>query len=115
MAIRTRTKTRVIRVKSRVHHKRKVTIPLAIVAGFIPAINDVRTTTNSAFPVWDAAMHTGAGLLGWDTIGKKFVGWTQMRAAGTPGIIMGFAAHWLAQKLGLNRMIARAGIPWVRI
>ena len=38
--------------------------------------------------------------------------WTQ---AGGPAIWAGFGVHYAAQKLGLNRMIARAGIPFIRI
>jgi hypothetical protein len=34
---------------------------------------------------------------------------------GTMPLLAGFAVHWLANKIGMNRAIARAGIPFVRI
>lgn len=98
------------------HHKKKFTIPLAIVAGFIPAVMDVKNVHDGqgmSYPV--SIMHTGAGLIGYDTFGKKYVGWSQASAAGLPSILLGFGAHWAAQKFGINRMIARAGIPLIRI
>lgn len=102
------------RTKSRVHHKKAFTVPLAIVAGFIPMAMDINKQAPSMGWLGSAA-HTTAGLIGWDTVGGSYVGWTQAKAAGLPGIALGFGGHWLASKLGVNRMIARAGIPFIRI
>lgn len=102
------------RTGPRVHHKKQFTLPLAVVLGFLPAIMDVKK--NAPNMGWGgSAMHTGAGLIGWDTVGGKWAGWNQMRAAGTPGILLGFAAHWAAGKFGINRMLSRSGIPFIRI
>lgn len=93
--------------------KKKFTLPLAIVAGFIPAGMDIYNNRGMGVP--QSAAHTIAGLIGWDTVGNSYVGWNQAKAAGAPGIAIGFGVHYLASKLGINRMIARAGIPLIRI
>jgi hypothetical protein len=95
--------------------KAKMTIPLAMVAGFLPAVADIKNNANS-FGGWGAsALHTGAGLIGYDTVNKKYVGWSQAKAAGLPGVALGFLVHILATKLGINRSLSRAGIPFIRI
>lgn len=96
------------------HHRKKFTIPLAIVAGFAPAVLDVKN--NAPALGWaGSALHTTAGLIGYDTVGGSYVGWSQMSAAGTPAILAGFVAHWIAGKIGLNRALGRAGVPLIRI
>lgn len=97
------------------HHKQKITIPLAVVMGFAPAVLDVQRThvTYGGYP--QAIIHTGAGLFGWDTVSNKWGGFTQMKYAGTFPIILGFLVHWIAGKAGVNRMIGRMGIPLIRI
>jgi hypothetical protein len=101
--------------KHSMHKKKGFTIPLAIVAGFIPAVNDITKNKDSFGGYGASAKHTVAGLVGYDTVTNKYVGWTQAKAAGAPGIVLGFGIHMLASKLGINRMIASAGIPFVRI
>lgn len=93
--------------------KKKFTLPLAIVAGFIPAGMDIYNNRAEGIP--QSVAHTVAGLIGWDTHSGKYVGWFQAKAAGAPGLAIGFGVHYLASKLGINRMIARAGIPLIRI
>lgn len=101
--------------KRKIHSKRKITVPLAVVAGFMPMAFDAWNTRESQGGLAKSIPHSVAGaLIGYDTVGKKFTmaNWTQ---AGGPAIWAGFGVHYAAQKLGLNRMIARAGIPFVRI
>ena len=94
--------------------KKQFTIPLAIVFGFMPAAMDVKN--NAASLGWAGSLaHTGAGLIGYDTVSNKYVGWRQASAAGAPAIAVGFGVHVVASKLGLNRMLANAGIPFIRI
>jgi hypothetical protein len=95
--------------------KAKMTIPLGIVAGFIPAINDARVNSSNFGGIGNSAMHTAAGLIGWDTVTNKWVGLTQMKAAGAGGVLIGFAAHYIASKMGVNRALGRAGVPFIRI
>jgi hypothetical protein len=101
--------------KRTIHRKKSFTIPVAIVAGFMPAVMDVKNNVNN-FGGWGgSAIHTLAGLTGYDTVSKKYAGLSQMQAAGLYPIIAGFAIHWGASKLGINRMLARSRIPFIRI
>jgi hypothetical protein len=94
------------------YHRPKATLSLAIIAGFLPT---------AAF-AWEGM---GAGgiaevghrltgrLTGYDTGVHK---WSlQELGKGWVPIIGGVVAHKLANKFGINRMIARAGIPLLRI
>jgi len=102
--------------KRRTHHKKGFTIPLAIVAGFTPTVAKVVSDATTGKWGYSAAiMHAGAGIVGYDTYNKKQIGWAIMQEVGVPAILLGFGAHWAASKLGINRMIARAGIPFLRI
>lgn len=114
MAKAKRGRRRFFRGAKRRGGRRKFTLPLAIVAGFAPAVVDI-AANKDALGWGGSALHTTAGLIGWDTVGASYVGWNQMRAAGTPAILAGFFAHWLAGKLGINRALGRAGIPLIRI
>jgi hypothetical protein len=96
------------------HHKRKFTIPLAIVAGFLPMTMDIINNKDS-FGIGGSILHSGAGaIIGYDTVSRGF-NMNNWKQAGGPAIWIGFAAHLLASKFGINRMIARAGIPLIRI
>lgn len=95
--------------------KPQITIPLAIVAGFIPAVNDVQRTHVQFGGYPKAIIHTTAGLFGWDTVQNKWAGLTQMKYAGTFPIILGFLVHWVAGKVGVNRMLGQMRIPFLRI
>ena len=96
------------------HHKKKFTIPVAIVAGFLPMVMDINNTKDS-MGIGGAIVHSAAGaLIGYDTVGKRF-NMNNWKAAGGPAIWIGFAAHFAAQKFGVNRMLARAKIPFIRI
>jgi len=97
-----------------VHHKKpQFTIPFAVVAGFLPAVNYARTWAPSLG--WAGALsHTGQGLIGYDGIAKRW-SFAQAKAAGSGAIIAGFSIHWAANKLGINRMLARMRVPIFRI
>lgn len=100
--------------KRTMHKKKQFTIPLAIVAGFAAPVTDIMINAPSlGYP--KSALHTMAGLIGYDTVGGHYVGLSQAKAAGLYPLLLGFGAHYAASKLGLNRMIARAGIPLIRI
>ena len=92
----------------------KTTIPLALIAGFIPAAVDIMNNAKTVgYP--KAALHTMAGLIGYDTYGGHYRGWAQAGPAGAGGILAGVAVHIAASKLGVNRMIGRTRIPLLRI
>jgi hypothetical protein len=84
---------------------------VAVVAGLAPIgidfVNYTRTQGLTA-----AFKHTTAIMTGfsednrWHPENMKY---------GLMPLLAGFMAHWVAGKVGLNRAIAKAGIPFVRI
>ncbi len=94
----------------RKHFKRKMTLPLAVVGGFAPlAVNTMRTPGGIDRKLW---MFTQA-TTGFDTDTGKW--WAPNLNKGTTWILVGTGIHMLANRFGINRAIARSGIPLVRI
>ena len=90
----------------------KFNIPLAVVAGFIPL----------GVSLWNAKDGGGTAIM--DTLSKRMTGYSPSTAkwnpadmkCGTFSILGGFLVHWLVgSKLGVNRMLARSGVPLIRI
>lgn len=114
MAVR-RAKTRTRYVVRRIGRRaKKTTIPLAVVAGFAPLGYDIYKTVTTAGMGAGQIPHTLAWHLGgyntWDgsfSFSRLMQGWTP--------ILAGFLAHKVAGKLGVNRMLASAGVPLLRI
>lgn len=92
--------------------KRAFTIPMAIVAGIAP----------TGIKVWEAR---GGGMSGMAReAGRILTGFDFWTGQWIPGamryglwpMVGGYAVHWLlGQKLGMNRAIARTGLPIIRI
>lgn len=116
---KTRTIVRYRRSMKRVHHKRKFTIPLAPIAGILPLGAEIANNfTSPSYPsLAEKARRTGQtvmnGLTGWDPIEGR---WRtdQFYAKGVP-LYAGLLVHWVAGKIGINRMLARVGVPLIRI
>lgn len=92
--------------------KNGFTLPLAMVAGFIPIITKA----------WDLWKGGGIGnlkylvkrLVPYDMDAKR-VSFNNL-GEGLYPILGGYLVHWLiGGKLGINRMISRAKIPWLRL
>ena len=96
--------------------KPKFTLPLAVVGGFLPiatfAYNQVKSggvsnlqyVTKRLIP-WDKDANGGKGAFN-----------TQYLGQGLYPIILGWLVHWLVgSKLGVNKMLTRAGVPLIRI
>ena len=98
--------------RTRTHRKKQFTLPLAVVAGFVPmglALYGVQREMGtramlSTIPMKLIGYNPNLGK--WDFGGMK---------CGTVSILGGFAVHAIASKLGLNRVLARSGIPFIRI
>ncbi len=88
----------------------KFTLPLAIVAGFVPVGVGLWNRRGSSQAMGDFLQ---AGFTGISPGTGQFQ-FSNMRAGLIP-IAAGFFAHMVASRLGINRAISRAGIPWVRI
>ena len=115
MASKTRTIYRTAKAKRR-HGKPPMTISLAMVAGMVPLLVDMKAGYTAG----------GGGMIGIEEAGHNAVvsltgyeyrsgHWKLGDAKGMFGLLVGMGAHKLASRLGVNRAIARAGIPLVRI
>ena len=90
--------------------KPKMTIPLAIVAGFVPTAVGVWNRRSSGQAVAD---YLQAGFTG-ITPGTGTFNVANLKAGLLP-IAAGFMVHKVASMLGVNRAMARARIPLIRI
>lgn len=98
--------------RPRAHRAAKMTVPVAVVAGFLPL-------TMRALAGWKEGGIEGAshqlimGTTGYDHREKK---WRfPAMAQGLGPMLAGIVVHKLAGRLGVNRAIARAGVPFLRI
>lgn len=99
--------------KNKKFHKRGngIRVPLAVVAGFAPLATNVYNVSGGGIPrmLW---MGTQA-ITGYDTDTGKWWGPNLMK--GTVPIMLGIMVHKIAGRLGVNRAIGSAGIPFIRI
>lgn len=105
-------RTKVVKVRSR--RKAGFTLPLAAIAGFGPLAGQIYFGYKTGRGL-EGMIHYGvAALTGYDTDGGP---WQPMYAVknGLGPIILGVMVHKLASKLGVNRTLAGAGVPWIRI
>jgi hypothetical protein len=85
---------------------------LAVVAGFIPLASDIAVQVKAGDfrQAGMVAVHNTIGYngwsKGWDMAGMK---------TGLFPILAGIMVHKLAGALGVNRMLAAAGIPYLRV
>lgn len=110
---RFRTRTRYVRAVG--HRAKKMTLPLAMLAGFVPLGGRLFT----AGKLLAKGDYDGAGryaslyVAGWDVNDKKFRP-SALVNSWAP-LVAGMMMHKVANRLGVNRAIASAGIPIIRI
>lgn len=99
--------------KAKAHRRRAgMTVPLAVLAGFAPL--GVSTIEGFKQNGAEGAMHYAvAGLTGWDTRTNKWE--LAYMTRGTIPIVLGFLVHYAASRLGVNRALGRARVPFLRI
>lgn len=98
--------------KNGFHRSKGFTLPVAAVAGFIPLAGNIASVAGQGIePIgWMATQ----ALTGYDTRTNKFW-WPNLNKGAIP-IIMGILAHKIiGGKLGVNRILANSGIPFIRI
>lgn len=96
--------------KTKVHRKRPgMTIPLAVVAGF--AVPVVGVTQLGGMSIGDKVTTVGRWFTGFDKAGFH----PESLKNGLYPVLLGFLAHWAANKFGLNRQLAKMGVPLIRI
>lgn len=90
-----------------------MTVPLAVIGGLVPAGADVL-----------AAWRTAGAQAGIEHVAMVTTGYDPSDGQWKPGFAMqklygplfvGFMVHKLAARLGINRALGRAGVPFVRI
>jgi hypothetical protein len=94
----------------RFHRKAKFTLPIAVVAGFVPVAAGLWNRRTSAQSMADYLQQGFTGI----TPGTGQFNLGNLRIGMMP-VLAGFIVHMIAGKLGINRAIGRAGIPFIRI
>jgi len=97
--------------RKRVHRRAKTKIPVAVVAGFIPlaakALSDVQMY---GLP---GLQNTVTAVVPYNPVTRQFT--TANLSQGLFPILIGFAVHKIASVMGINRALASAKVPLLRI
>jgi hypothetical protein len=113
-ALATRRRTVIIRKVGR--RAKKTTVSLAILAGFAPtaafAYNGYRIGGDQG-GFAEAAHRITLRMTGWEWKSGQWSFGDLVQGVGP--LVAGAAVHKLANRFGINRMIASAGIPILRI
>ena len=99
--------------QKRARSKKQFTIPLAVVGGFMPLAADVIQQYQTGSTWQGIATNAVRDLTGWDNYSRTW-SFGNMKEGLIP-IVIGLIAHKVAGKIGINRALSSAGIPWVRI
>jgi len=96
------------------HHRRpRQTLPLAVVAGFIPPARIILAESQGGAGIEGGAVAASRIFLGYDS-NTGVWDFRQLQFGFGP-ILMGFGIHKLAQMVGINRALGAARIPFIRI
>ena len=101
------------RTRARARHKSAgMTLPTAVLAGFVPLA--VAAMDGYKYNGWTGVgKRVSLGLTGFNTEDKKWYHGEMVKIV-VP-IVAGIGIHKLAGKLGINRALAQAGVPFIRI
>jgi len=99
--------------KKKHRKKQAMTMPLAVVAGFFPAGQIIWAESQGARGLQGGAQAASRIFLGYDSVNAQW-DFRQLQYGFGP-IIVGFGIHKLAQMVGINRAMAAARIPFIRI
>jgi len=93
--------------------KAQMTMPLAVVAGFVPPGMIMYRESQGGRGIEGGALAASRIFLGYDSINARW-DFSQLQYGFGP-ILMGFGIHKVAQMVGINRALAAAKIPFIRI
>lgn len=113
---RIRTKTRIVRVTRPVHRRKKTgfTLPLAAIAGFAPLVHTAYDEGWKIGGLEGVGNQVLYGMTGYAMYRREW-NFDGLRRGLLP-IIGGLLVHkYIGGKLGINRMLSRAGVPIIRI
>lgn len=105
-----KTRRRYFARRSASRSKPKMTLPLAVVAGFVPTAVGIWNRRSSGTEVANFLQRGYTGI----EPGTGRFNFANLRLGAVP-VIGGFIAHMVASKIGINRVIARSRIPLIRI
>ncbi len=114
MATKSKRKARRQYFARRAHHKTKMTIPLAVVAGFAGPVTRIVQSGMSG-GIKEGANEASRILLGISPFESRVTWQPYLMRYGALPIVTGLLVHKAAGMLGINRMLARSGIPLIRI
>jgi hypothetical protein len=99
--------------KRKVHRRKKSTIPLGIVLPIAyTGYEAIKRGMDTHNPMQTGALLV-AGYTGFNPLTKNFD--YRLLKYGALPLGLGYLAHVVANKVGLNRALGRAGVPWIRI
>lgn len=100
------------------HRRAKMTIPLAVAAGFLPLglhVGEPIMQNPGDMASWkEAGYRLGMDLTGYDARTKTW-GHIDWMARTLGPILLGVLAHKVANRMGINRQLSRMRIPLLRI
>jgi len=99
--------------KKKTRKRPPMTMPLAIVAGFVPPGRIIWAESGRGQSFEGGAVAASRIFLGYNSITGRW-DFKQLQYGFGP-ILMGFGIHRLAQMVGINRALAAARIPFIRI
>lgn len=109
------TKT-VVRYRNRVTKKRRrknsTTLPLAVVAGLVAGLYTPATYLMSG-DIKNTMRFTSRNYTGYDPMEGRFYAGDIKK--GLVPLMVGGVIHKVAGKIGINRVIGKAGVPFIRI
>lgn len=95
-----------------IHRKKRFTVPVAVILGFMPLVGKAVSDVQAGG--WSNLRATVPALIPYDPVNRR-IDFSQM-GLGTYPIIAGILAHKIIGGiLGVNRVLSRAGVPWIRI
>lgn len=94
--------------------KKGFTVPLAVVAGFMPIVGNYQRIRGQGFTQGKAAVEAAGAITGYSVNSSKW-SFQTLREGGSWGILAGMIVHKVASRVGINRALASAGIPFIRI
>jgi len=99
--------------KKKHRKKARATLPLAVVAGFVPPARIIFAESQGGRGIEGGAVAASRIFLGYDSNTAQ---WDfQQLQYGFGPILVGFGIHKIAQMVGINRALAAAKIPFIRI
>ena len=98
--------------KTKKRYHKKFTIPVAVVAGFLPGAT-ASIADFQQYGMQGATTMMSRRYIGYDPLSNRFV--PSLMWGGTFPLILGLIVHKVAGIFGVNRALANAGIPFVRV